>query len=407
MLKHPLKPFPFSDRLKSIETQTNPLTLKKEKLIRKGITILDLTISNPTQSSFKYLDQNLLEAFQNHANLTYEPDPLGLLKARQEIINYYANKGVPLKPDQIILTANTSEAYTFIFKLLMNSGDELLAPAPSYPLLDDLAHFNDVAIKRYELQAQNDWRIDLDNMNALATNRTRGMLFIHPNNPTGNYFHSSERQNLADWLTQKNLALIVDEVFLDFGLEPSYRKNTFADFKDVLTFTLSGISKVLGLPQMKLSWIVVNGPEPLLMNALDKLSIISDTYLSVSTPAQNAFHDWMKCVDTIQDEIRFRVSQNYARLVKEISGAKITVHTWQGGWVIPIRLPDTLDDEGWALALLESGQVLTHPGYFYNFADGVYLVVSLLVPEKIFAEGLVRIIKIVNAVSCTSQAYNA
>ena len=293
-------PVRFAKRIPG-EQNANPFHLKCSELRRNGTRLLDLTVSNPTECGFGYLNPDLLTPLQNLDNLIYSPDPRGLLSCRKAISDYYAAKGIHVETDQIFVTTNTSEAYSFVFKLLLNPGDAVLAPEPSYPLLDYLAVFNDVQTVR-KSDAQ----------------KIKAALLVHPNNPTGNYVSLEERKNFNDLARKNGWSLIVDEVFLDYPLKNnSLKKQSFAGNQDVLTLTLSGISKVLGLPQMKLSWIVVNGPEKEKHEALNRLEILADTYLSASTPIQNALTEWMKKIELIQEEIRSRIQKNYETLLNE------------------------------------------------------------------------------------------
>jgi len=292
----------------------NPLAQKLQELRTTGAEFIDLTQSNPTQCQFGYLNKKLLAPFSNTENLTYDPHPRGLEEARTAICEYYRKRNVQLSPDQIVLTSGTSEAYGFLFRLLTNPGDALLTPIPSYPLLDYLGDLNDITFDHYSLNYKQGWRMDMEKLKSSVHAKTKALLLIHPNNPTGHFILDEERDELIQISRRHSLPLISDEVFLDFAFSSPSETRSFAETKDVLSFTLSGISKVLGLPQMKLSWIVVNGPEDAKQEALSRLEIIADTHLSVATPVQRTLPEWFKVQAPIQEEIRSRVNQNLGRL---------------------------------------------------------------------------------------------
>lgn len=366
------------------ESAPNPLAEAFAEAKKCGKKILDLTISNPTHAGFNYLNQDLLKTFLNPKNLSYLPDSHGIPRAREAVCGYYAQKGVRISPEQIILTANTSEAYSSVFKLLTDPGDSIQAPSPSYPLLDYLAALSDIQLPRYPVILDKSWSNQFSNLPA----GTKAVILVHPNNPTGNYVKLSEREKLSALAEEQNAALIVDEVFFDFDQSGTAGKApTFAGYDKVLTFTLSGISKVLGLPQMKLSWIVVSGPARMRDEALRRLEIINDTYLSASAPAQNALPEWMKRHKTILEEISGRAAANLNQLKKIFPDQIPEV---EGGWYAVILLPEHLTDETAAVKLLRQKEVFTHPGYLFDMERNC-LVVSLLTEKSIFAEGIERI----------------
>ncbi|MBI3313718.1 MAG: pyridoxal phosphate-dependent aminotransferase [Candidatus Omnitrophica bacterium] len=381
---------PFAKRTQW-EMAANPLSRAVEEYKKSGKPFFDLTQSNPTRCEFEYLKPGLLKPFLNAANLSYDPDPHGLVGAREAIAAYYAKKGITVLPHQIFLTANTSEAYSFIFKLLSNPQDCILAPRPSYPLLDYLAGLNDVEIVRYPLFYENSWKINFEDWKKLGAENPKAVMLIHPNNPTGNYVTSPELQKIREFCRTSGAALICDEVFFDFSFgEGKDKAPSFAGEKEQLTFTLSGISKILGLPQMKLSWIVVSGPEGLAREAISRLQIISDTYLSASTPSQNALEEWFGYAEPIQREIRERVLENRNYLSQKISGiqnAKLLEAS--GGWYAMIKT-SLADDEEFVLELIREAGVLIHPGYLYEAGEENLLVLSLIVAPDIFREGISR-----------------
>lgn len=373
----------FSARTNWKLTQ-NPLSVKLESMRKKGISILDLTESNPTRAGFSY-PKEILKSFNASRNLKYHPDPKGMLSARKIIVRYYGEKGIRIDPGQIVLTSSTSEAYSHLFRLLANPGEEVLVPEPSYPLFEYLASLNDVKLKPYQLSYEKRWHIEPPNPDM----KSRAILLVHPNNPTGNFVKRKELEQLNQIAKEKNLALISDEVFLDYAFERDQaRVATFAGNQSALTFTLSGISKILGLPQMKLGWIVVSGPEKLRQGALERLEVIADTFLSVSTPVQNAIQAWFKQRVKIQGEIRKRVKSNLRSICPPESCQLLHV---EGGWYATIRIPRIHSEENWVMKFLEKDRVWVQPGYFFDFPNEAYLIVSLLTPEKIFKQGMKRI----------------
>jgi aspartate/methionine/tyrosine aminotransferase len=371
--------------------EPNPLSQKIQALRAAGHRLWDLTVTNPTQCGFDYLAPELLEAFQDPCNLIYDPEPRGLLQTRETLCAFYAKQGIQLDPDQIFLTASTSEAYSFIFRLLADPGDGLWAPSPSYPLLEYLTGLHDMELHRYPLILEPFCRVDPDFFADADFLEAKALLVVHPNNPTGNYLQSPERQALIRHCAEARMALISDEVFYAFPLEsPEPPAPSLAHTKDVLTFTLGGISKLLGLPQMKLSWIIVTGPAAEVREAMARLEVIADTYLSAGTPVQNALESWMAHADAMAGEIRSRTREN----LKTLKAAQTGDLKWippQGGWSAVLALPDAFNDEDWAMTLAEKAGVIVHPGYLYDFEEGAYAVVSLLTPPAVFAEGLERL----------------
>lgn len=366
----------FSRRTDWPEGQ-NRLALLAESFREEGRSFIDLTQSNPTVCGFPSLNAEWLEPFSNPNNLTYEPDPKGLLAARQAVSRYYLFKNIRVSPERIVLTSSTSEAYAFLFKLLLNPGEKIAVPAPSYPLLDSLAALSDVGIVRWR-----DFKI------LEVFERTKALCVVNPNNPAGNFVHQDEKDFLNRYAAKHHAALISDEVFLDFPHTDKAETQSFAGNSEVLTFTLSGISKILALPQMKLSWIVVSGPEREAREALRRLEIIADTYLSVNTPSQIALADWLERRGEIQEEILARVRHNKAFLTQNLKD-QASVLNAEGGWQAVVRVES--DDESLALEFLEKSEVLTHPGYLYDFEAGDHLVLSLLPEPQKFEEGVRRL----------------
>jgi len=383
-----------------------------------GLPITDLTASNPTRCGFTY-PRSLLDALADPRAIDYDPQPKGLLIAREAVCNYYAGHNVALDPDQLVLTASTSEAYSFLFRLLCDSGSEVLVLQPGYPLFDFLAQLDDVRLTAAPLVHDHGWQIDPEAIRRAISSRTRAIVAVHPNNPTGHFTKAWEAAELAKICRDCNLSLIVDEVFLDYGETgnkgtsgqgdentgtegPSEQGNkdagsekagigSFAGgLEGVPVFVVSGLSKIAGLPQMKAAWIVATGPERQM--ALDRLEVIADTFLSVSTPVQLALPAWLAEASAIQEQIRNRVTANLAvldRLLARLpSVGRLKV---EGGWYAVLRVPALQPDVQTVLALLEKG-VWVHPGYFFGMPDSGWLVVSLLPPELEFLQGVTRLV---------------
>jgi alanine-synthesizing transaminase len=356
-----------------------------------GRKLLDLTASNPTECGFRYDTASIIRALCNPAALEYHPDPRGLSITRESIAGYYAAQGMQVTSDDLLLTVSTSEAYSFVFRLLCNPGDELLIPTPSYPLFDFLADVNDVKLTRYALFYDHGWHIDLHALEKAITPRTRGIIVVHPNNPTGHYTKSDEIAALNAFCTTHNMAIIADEVFLDFSLsgasQPSFSANRAA-----LTFTMSGISKISGLPQMKLAWLAVNGPPDLKKEALARLELVADTYLSLNAPIQLAAPSLLQHRAIFQQQLMARVRANLAELDRQLAAQRqLSRLQIEGGWYAILRVPATRSDEELALELLEKHDVYVHPGHFYDFPGDGYVIVSLITPEQAFQKGLAYI----------------
>ena len=357
-----------------------------------GRKLLDLTASNPTECGFQYDSASIMRALCNPASLQYHPDSRGLKTARQAVSNYYAARGTQIAADDLLLTVSTSEAYSFVFRLLCNAGDELLIPTPSYPLFDFLADANDVKLARYPLFYDHGWHIDLHALEQAITPRTRGIIVVHPNNPTGHYTKPNETAALNSICSANKMAIIADEVFLDFSLT-SAAQPSFAANSAVLTFIMSGISKISGLPQMKFAWLAVNGPEDLKREALTRLELLADTYLSMNAPIQHAATVLLQQRTAFQQQLMTRVRRNLAALDSQLSGQNhLSRLEVEGGWYAVLRVPATRADEELAIELLERHDVYVHPGHFYDFPGDGYLVLSLITPEEDFAEGFRRIL---------------
>jgi len=357
-----------------------------------GKRLLDLTASNPTECGFAYDSEVILAALWNPAALRYEPNPKGLGSARLAVTKYYSARGVAISAEDIVLTTSTSEAYSFVFRLLCNPGDELLIPAPSYPLFGFLADIQDVKLVRYPLVYDHGWQIDFPSLQQAITPRTRGVIVVNPNNPTGHFIKDKELAKLNELCAARGLALIADEVFLDFAVRDA-RPVTFAGDAGALTFAMSGLSKIAGLPQMKLAWVIASGPEGLKRQAAERLEVIADTYLSPNAPVQLATPLFLEQRHGFQKQVMARVRKNLAELDRQLAGQKTCSRLEvEGGWYAVVRVPATVGDEELAIKLLRENDVYVHPGHFFDFAAEGYLVVSLIAREEEFAEGIRKLL---------------
>jgi alanine-synthesizing transaminase len=437
----------FSDRTNWRLAQ-NRFTQALEQVRASGARVLDLTVSNPTRVGLQYDARAILEALSSLRALDYDPQPKGLLSAREAVRDYYRSEHGTggLDAERIVLTTSTSEGYSFVFRLLCNAGDELLVPKPSYPLFEFLADLQDVRLVPYPLIYDHGWQMDFPSLEEAVKGRTRGVVVVHPNNPTGSYVSEAERGGLNAFCRRHGLALIVDEVFLDYGLEghrggtaalgcqvergstelleksgpqglkpsssaalsgtaeavpfpkripeiSSSRHPSFANNDEVLTFTLSGLSKISALPQMKAAWVVTSGPAAEAAEAVGRLEIVADTYLSVNAPLQWALPVLLEQRKSIQQQLLARVRTNLAELDRQLEKQKSCQRLQlDGGWNGILRVPVTRSDEDLAIELLRAKSVLVHPGHFYDFASDGYLVVSLIVAEGEFAQGIARVL---------------
>ncbi|PIU40584.1 MAG: pyridoxal phosphate-dependent aminotransferase [Candidatus Omnitrophica bacterium CG07_land_8_20_14_0_80_50_8] len=374
-------------------TATNLLIWRIEEKKRSGVPLIDLTESNPTHCGFGFFNRGWLEPFSDEKNLSYTPDPHGLLEARQAVSAYYAGKNINVLPEQVFLTASTSEAYDHILRLLCDPRDRVAIPSPGYPLFDCLAALADVDISRYLLLHDQDmWRISAEGIRAAFGERLKALVLVNPNNPTGNFVKPSELEVINERCRETGTAIISDEVFLDFGFHAEgVQPLSLAQNHEVLTFTLSGISKILALPQMKISWIVVSGPETLRRKAIERLEIIADAYLSVNTPSQHALGAWLGACGRVQREILERLAFNRAALFRRFQeDSRVQVLPCEGGWYAVLEIRSGRADEELAMELLENNNIIIHPGYFFDFEKGNFLVLSLLLQEKIFQKGIDR-----------------
>jgi alanine-synthesizing transaminase len=390
----------FSDRTNWPLTR-NSLTIALDELRSANVLLLDLTTSNPTQCGFLYDSTAILSAFQNPAALSYDPQPKGTLAARREVARYYLDDHKTIvDPESLFLTTSTSEAYSNAFRLLCNPGDELLLPKPSYPLFEFLAGLQDVHLKPYSLAYAHGWFIDFQSLENSITPRTRAILLVHPNNPTGSYVQPEELARLNALCKKHNLALIVDEVFLDFSFNSPPHK-TFTGNTEVLTFTLSGLSKISALPQMKIAWLTVTGPASQVRPALDRLEIIADTYLSLGAPAQAALPTLLAQRHSLRPQLQSRIRENLTHLQSQLRSHRTCelLHA-EAGWYATLRYAanssttssSPTPDEDLAIHLLRHHQVLLHPGHFYDFPSNNHLVLSLITLPSTFREAIQKLL---------------
>jgi aspartate/methionine/tyrosine aminotransferase len=377
----------FSSRL-DWNIRPNPIASLLDQKRLRGDRILDLTESNPTQAGIVYPAGGIAAAFSDERAVRYEPAAGGLASAREAVSGYYAARGIGVDPSRILLCASTSEAYSYLFKLLADPGDEILAPGPSYPLFDYLAKLESITIRQYPLFYDYGWHIDYSALESMTGARTRAIVLVNPNNPTGSYLKRAELHSLRRLCAKHNLALISDEVFSDyaFGSDPE-RVESLAGIVDAPVFSLSGLSKIVGLPQMKLGWMVIGDGA-----SYERLELIADTYLSVGTPVQLALPRLLEMRHEVQRQILARTSSNLEWLSRVARPLKV-----EGGWYSILRVPNIRSEEEWVLELLRRG-VLVQPGFFYDFQSGAYLVVSLLTPEDVFREGLAECLRMVQEV---------
>lgn len=413
---------PFSART-SWDLTPNRLAIRLQELRESGSSILDLTESNPTRCGFAYPAESILRAIADPAGLSYDPDPRGLRSAREAVareLSRFARSSESrgdaatahrfVDPDSIVLASGTSEAYSWLFKLLCEPGDRVLVPAPSYPLLDFLAHLENVELTQYPIRYDGRWHIDLERIAALCGPRTRALVIIQPNNPTGSFLSEQELSNLAAILADRGVSLISDEVFIDYGFDPAASPIPSALDEPLpgggtsaarsgeagLRFVLGGLSKSAGLPQMKLAWIAVAGPSQQREAALQRLETIADTFLSVNTPVQVGVAQLPEVGASVREQIRTRVRVNRETLL----GLQRSNSCWscldaQAGWYAVLRLPRLHSDDEWCLRFLERAHVHAHPGHYYSFPVDGHVVLSLLPRPEAFLEGITRIVRLV------------
>ncbi len=367
-----------------------------------GKPIIDLTVSNPTACGFRYDETGILAALTAPAALRYDPDPKGLLQGRAAVAQYYLQKNSDARVDleRLILTTGTSEAYSFLFRLLCEPGDEVVIAQPSYPLFEFLAAIHDVKLRPFRLVYDHGWQIDFVAVTKAISSRTRAIILVHPNNPTGHFVSESEAEHLQKLCLEREMALVVDEVFLDYRIpagDSRPKHGSFVFDARALTFVVSGLSKIAGLPQMKIGWIAAAGPEALVREAMARLEIIADTYLSLNAPVQHALPMLLAQRGVMQPQIMRRIEENLRKLDEQLEPQSLVSRLeFEGGWCAVLRVPAVQSDEEFAIRLLEDYSVLAHPGHFYDCPDDGYLVVCLLTTAEEFAEGILRIIQCVD-----------
>jgi alanine-synthesizing transaminase len=384
----------FSNRLPP-NRLANALSRRLAALEKSGEPWVDLTESNPTRAGFEY-PADLLECLADSRALAYEPQPFGLSAAREAVAHDQSRRGACVDPSQVVLTASTSEAYGWLFKLLCNAGENVLVPRPSYPLFEHLTRLEAVEAVPYDLEYHGRWQIHVESMAARVTDATRAVLVVSPNNPTGSYLKRDELDRLSRFCTDRRLALVVDEVFADYPLDaPAAVVTDVAAASRPLAFTLGGLSKSVGLPQLKLGWIIVGGEESVRTEALRALELIADSYLSVSAPVQIAAADLLSRAGVIRDGIHNRVRRNLTA-IRQIATRfpAATVLACEGGWYAVVRVPSVRTEEELVLELLDRDRVLIHPGYFFDFPHEAYAIVSLLPRPDMFADAAARMLQL-------------
>ena len=369
-------------------TEESVLARAHRLRLESGLPVADLTASNPTRCGFEY-DPGLLAALTDQRALDYDPQPLGLQRARESVCRYYADHGVQVEPGCVVLTTSTSEAYSFLFKLLCDPGDEIVVPQPGYPLFDFLAVLDDVRVTPAPLVYDHGWQMEPEGFRRAVTAKTKAVVLVHPNNPTGHFTKQWEAEELARICRERGIALIVDEVFLDYGFGEQ-AASFAAGLEGADVYVVSGLSKIAGLPQMKAAWIVATGPDA--NSAMARLEVIADTFLSMNAPVQGAIPAWIAGRERIQRQIRERVSANLAELDRQLEEVDVVRRLEaEGGWYAVLRVPAVRTDEEAVLELLQRG-VWVHPGYFFGMESAGWLVVSLLGPIEEFKTGVNRLV---------------
>lgn len=383
--------YSYSDRLSWSfleNSYSQAISLKR----RANAPLLDLSLSNPTTAlGTSYPNDAIRQAFGRLEDFLYEPDPHGQRTAREAIVQYYREAGIVAAAENMLLTASTSEAYALLFKLLCNPGDEVLAPLPSYPLFEYLSALESVRIVPYSLAYDGSWYLDVREMARQITPRTRAIVIVNPNNPTGSFLKELECKELFALAAQHNLPIVSDEVFMDYEIAAGPHVKTLIGRDDVLSFSLNGLSKAAGMPQMKLGWMAVNGPDADRATAETRLELLLDTYLSVNTPVQRVLPDLLRAGREVRDALRLRIAGNLAVLAELLSGANAHMLHLEGGWSAILRLPATRPEAVWLHRFLVEGNVIAQPGYFFDMPGEPYIVISLIIEPAIFRQGLSEI----------------
>ena len=379
----------FSSRLPA-QLQTNRITLALEEARAGGRPLFDLTESNPTVVGLAYPEREILAALEDERALTYRPTPQGLEEARVAVAEHYARHGQKVAPEHVWLTASTSEAYGHLFTLLCDPGDRVIAPQPSYPLFSLLAGMAAVELGHYSIRWHDGWYLDRDALRHAADARTRALLVVHPNNPTGSFLKRDELEAFEALAVERRLPILSDEVFAAYARAPDPARVDTIVSEHALTFRLGGLSKLAGLPQLKLGWIVVGGPVELVAQAEARLELILDTFLSVNQPVQHAAARLLALAPRVVETIAARCETNRSHLAEALAGSAATLLPAEGGWYALVRVPRVVSEEAWVLALITDG-VVTQPGFFYDFEEDGMLVVSLLPRAEEFAVGAARL----------------
>jgi aspartate/methionine/tyrosine aminotransferase len=376
----------------SFELSPNRLATALAAARAAGRPVIDLTESNPTRAGVPYDAPAILGALATPSSLVYEPEPLGSAAARAEVSAELARGGTVVDPARIVLTASTSEAYAHLFKLLCDPGDEVLVPRPSYPLFEHLARLESVRAVPYSLAYDGAWHLDTAAVAAAVSPKTRAILTVSPNNPTGSFLKRDELRALAGF----GLPLVSDEVFAGYPLRDDVMRAGSAleaqSTEAPLVFALGGLSKAAALPQMKLAWVAVGGHEPAVAGALGRLEVIADAFLSVGTPVQRALPSLLAAGRDTASAIHARVRANLAWLAGACRGAPLTLLDVEGGWYATLHLPSTRTEEDWAVGLVERAGIYVHPGHFFDFDREPFVVVSLLTPEPAFVQGITQLV---------------
>ncbi len=374
----------FSSRLRQAAGR-NRLAVALDRRRANGDPVIDLTLSNPTRAGLRY-PGGMLAPLAQDRSLCYDPEPFGLLSARQAVADDFARRGLAVPANRTVLTASTSEAYSLLFKLLCDPGDAVLAPRPSYPLVEHLTDLDGVVLEHYRLEFHGRWELDLQDLREKAgSGRMRAIVMINPNNPTGSVVTDAELDAVASIARDHDLALISDEVFADYPIAAANPASALRQGK-ALTFALGGLSKSAGLPQVKLGWIAAGGPARLVGDALERLETICDAYLSVATPVQVAAPQLLTAGAAVRTQIQARVRENYTRLTALASAnPACAVLPVEAGWYAVVQVPAVESEDTIVLDLLDETGVLVHPGYFFDFEREAFLVVSLLPDQHVFA----------------------
>lgn len=384
---------PFSSRVPA-DLGMNRLARAVAAARAEGRTFLDLTLSNPTRAGFEY-PPDMLGPLAKSRGLIYEPQPFGLVDAREAVAEDCHRRGLSVPAERVVLTASTSEAYSVLFKLLTDTGDEILVPRPSYPLFDHLARLDAVTARPYDLEYHDGWSIDFASVEHAISERTRALLVVSPNNPTGSFVSRAELKRLAAMCAERGIAIVADEVFAEYQLRPGacVDAGRTMDVRDGLVFSLGGLSKSAGLPQVKLGWMTLAGADSLVSGALERLELICDTYLSVSTPVQAAASELISCGSAIRRQIQARIASNYRTLTEQVAAVpSCTLLVAEGGWYGVVQVPSIGPEEDLVVSLVDAG-VLVHPGFFFDFPRESYLVVSLLPPERELLDGVTTVLR--------------